>query len=152
MSQVAQPGGAVDRRTDVVAFPAGLAAQLHVAGVDPDAQPDRRQRRPLQIQRASHRVSRPGECNYEAVALALLHRADPAIAATTSDNNWSNRATATVMSSGWVSHNRVEPSTSANSNVTVPVGSSLNTHVAPVSFAHASQHPVERIAEHQQNY
>jgi hypothetical protein len=27
-----------------------------------------------------------------------------------------------VISSGWVSHSRVEPSTSANSNVTVPVG------------------------------
>src|SRR5271165_3859432 len=29
-----------------------------------------------------------------------------------------------VISSGWVSHSRVEPSTSANSNVTVPVGKS----------------------------
>ena len=31
---------------------------------------------------------------------------------------------AAVISSGWVSHSRVEPSTSANSNVTVPVGNS----------------------------
>src|SRR6201987_964464 len=29
---------------------------------------------------------------------------------------------AVVITSGWVSHSRVEPSTSANSNVTVPVG------------------------------
>ena len=36
----------------------------------------------------------------------------------------SKRATAAVISSGWVSHNRVEPSTSASSSVTVPVGSS----------------------------
>jgi hypothetical protein len=31
---------------------------------------------------------------------------------------------AAVICSGWVSHSRVEPSTSANSNVTVPVGKS----------------------------
>ena len=34
------------------------------------------------------------------------------------------RAMAAVIWSGWVSHSRVEPSTSANSNVTVPVGNS----------------------------
>ena len=32
-------------------------------------------------------------------------------------------ASAAVIVSGWVSHSRVEPSTSASSNVTVPVGS-----------------------------
>ena len=32
-------------------------------------------------------------------------------------------ANAAVIVSGWASHNRVEPSTSASSNVTVPVGS-----------------------------
>jgi hypothetical protein len=37
----------------------------------------------------------------------------------------SSRAIAAPISSGWVSHNRVEPSTSASSNVTVPVGSPL---------------------------
>ena len=37
----------------------------------------------------------------------------------------SSRAMAAVISSGWVCHSRVEPSTSASSNVTVPVGSSL---------------------------
>jgi len=36
-----------------------------------------------------------------------------------------NRATVAVISSGWLCHNRVEPSTSATSSVTVPVGSSL---------------------------
>ena len=44
MRQIAQPRGAVDGRADVVA----LVAQLHLAGVHTDAQPDRRQRRPLQ--------------------------------------------------------------------------------------------------------
>ena len=37
----------------------------------------------------------------------------------------SSRATASVISSGSVSHSRVDPSTSASSSVTVPVGSSL---------------------------
>ena len=40
------------------------------------------------------------------------------------DSARSSRAIAAVISSGWVSHSRVEPSTSANSNVTVPVGKS----------------------------
>ena len=43
--QIAQPCGPVDRRADVVAF----VAQLHLAGVHADAQPDRRQRCPLQL-------------------------------------------------------------------------------------------------------
>jgi hypothetical protein len=47
--------------------------------------------------------------------------------ATALANVWSRRSTAAFMVSGWVSHNRVEPSTSASSNVTVPVGSSLMT-------------------------
>ncbi len=51
--QIAQPRGAVDGRADVVAF----VAQLHLAGMHPDAQPDRGQRRPLQLQRAGHRVA-----------------------------------------------------------------------------------------------
>ena len=40
--QIAQPGGPVDGRTDVVA----LVAQLHLPGVHADAQPNRRQRLP----------------------------------------------------------------------------------------------------------
>jgi hypothetical protein len=35
--------------------------------------------------------------------------------------------------SGWVSHRRVEPSTSASSNVTVPVGSSLMSSMSEMS-------------------
>ena len=49
VGQIAQPRGAVDRRTDVIAF----VAQLHLAGVHADAQPDRGQRRPLQLQRST---------------------------------------------------------------------------------------------------
>ena len=72
MSQVPQPSGAIDRRSDVVT----LVAKPNFAGVDPDAQPDRRQRRSLQVQRAGHRVGGAGESDHEAVALALLNRAD----------------------------------------------------------------------------
>ena len=70
VGEVAQPRGAVDRRADVVAF----VAQLDVAGVHADAQLDRCQRRPLQLQRAGHRVGGAGERDDEAVALALLDR------------------------------------------------------------------------------
>ena len=69
--QVAQPSGLVDRRARVVA----LVAQLHVAGVHPDPQLDRRQIRPLQLQRACHRIAGPGERGDEAVAFALFDRA-----------------------------------------------------------------------------
>jgi hypothetical protein len=41
MRQIPQPRGPVDGRAGLV----GLIAQLHLAGMDPDAQPDRRQRR-----------------------------------------------------------------------------------------------------------
>ena len=68
VGEIAQPRGAVDRRADVVA----LVAQLHVAGVHADAQLDRRQRCPLQVQGTSHRVGGAGERDDEAVALALL--------------------------------------------------------------------------------
>ena len=61
---------------DVVAF----VAQLDLAGVDTDAQPDRRQRCPLQIEGARHRITGAGERDDEAVALALLHRPHPAVA------------------------------------------------------------------------
>jgi hypothetical protein len=43
-------------------------------------------------------------------------------AARTSNTTRSRSATAAVIWSGWVSHRRVEASTSASSNVTVPVG------------------------------
>lgn len=47
-----------------------------------------------------------------------------AIASFTALFSWTNAA---VISSGRVSHSRVEPSTSASSNVTVPVGSNSTT-------------------------
>ena len=122
VGEIAQPCGPVDRRADVVAF----VAQLHLAGVHADAQPDRRERRPLQVQRARHRVAGAGERDHEAVALALLDRPHPAVGGDACRTRVrSRRATAAVISSGWVSHSRVEPSTSASSSVTVPVGSSL---------------------------
>ena len=49
MPQIAQPRGAVDGRAGIVAF----IAQLDFTGVHTDAQPDRRQRRSLQLQRAA---------------------------------------------------------------------------------------------------
>ena len=70
VGQVAQSGRAIDGRADVVA----LIPQPYLASVDPDAQPNRRQRRPLQIQGAGDRVGRPAECDHEAVALTLLDR------------------------------------------------------------------------------
>ena len=75
MRQIAQPRGLVDRRARVVA----LVAQLHVAGVHPDAQLDRREIRPLQLQRARHRVAGARERRDEAVALALLDGADAVV-------------------------------------------------------------------------
>ena len=75
VGQVAQPCGAVDRRADVVAF----VAQLHLAGVHADAQPDRGQRRSLQLQRTRHRVGGTSERHHEAVAFTLLDRPHPVV-------------------------------------------------------------------------
>ena len=80
MSEVANTGGAVDRRPDVV----GLVAQLDFSGVQPNAQPDRRQRRALQIERACDRVTRASEGDDEAVALTLFEGRTPPWAPTTS--------------------------------------------------------------------
>ena len=71
VGQIPQPCGAVDGRAGVVA----VIAQLNLARVHPDAQPDRCQRRPLQLQRAGHRIRRPCERHHETVALTLLDRA-----------------------------------------------------------------------------
>ena len=68
--QVAQPCGAVDRRTDVVA----LVTQLHLPGMHADAQPDRGQRCPLQLQGTRHRVAGTRERDHEAITLALFNR------------------------------------------------------------------------------
>jgi hypothetical protein len=70
--QIAQPRGAIDRWADVVS----LVAQPHLTGVHPDTQPDRRQRCPLQIQRAGRRIGGAGERDHKAIALALFDRAD----------------------------------------------------------------------------
>ena len=65
----------VDRGTRVVAF----VAHLHFAGVHADAQLDRRQVSSLQIERTCHCIAGPCEGSHEAVALALLDRADAAV-------------------------------------------------------------------------
>ncbi len=75
MAQIAQPRGPIDRRAGVIA----LIAHLDFAGMHPDAQPDRGQRRPLQLQRRRHRIRSPGERRHEAVALTLLDRAHPVV-------------------------------------------------------------------------
>jgi hypothetical protein len=122
-----------------------------------DAQPNRRQ---------------GARCNASAQATASLARANattklspspcstgrtPSWAAMTPDTVRSSRTTAAVISSGRVCHNRVEPSTSASSNVTVPVGSSLtprslqfNAGVSAPSLMLASM-PRPHTAKHQPN-
>jgi hypothetical protein len=69
--KVAQSSRLVDRGARVVA----LVAQLHIAGVHADAQLDRRQIRPLQLQRTRHSVAGAGKCGYKAVAFTLFDRA-----------------------------------------------------------------------------
>ena len=81
-------------------------------------------------------------CNSSAQATASLAHANattklspspcsigrtPPWAAMMSHTVWSSRPTAAVFASGWVCHSRVEPSTSASSSVTVPVGSNSLT-------------------------
>src|SRR6478752_1800842 len=56
----------------------------------------------------------------------------------TSHTERSSRAMAAVIPSGWVCHSRVEPSTSASSNVTVPVGSSLTRRSLPFKAVSAN--------------
>ena len=73
--EVAQPRGAIDRRSDVVS----LAAQMYVAGVHADAQLDRCQRRSLQCECAANGVGGTGERDDEAVALALFDGPYPAM-------------------------------------------------------------------------
>ena len=134
--QIAQPRSAIDRRTGVVAF----IAQLYLAGMQADAQPDRRKRCPLQLKRARHRVGRAGERRHKTVALGLFHRPHPPWAAMTSETVWLRRAIAAVISSGWVSHSRVDPSTSASSSVAIPVGKSPLTPSSLQSTSGVSAH------------
>ncbi|WP_420716100.1 hypothetical protein [Mycobacterium sp. 94-17] len=147
MSQIAQPGGAIDRRADVVA----LIAQPHLAGVDPDPQPDRRQRRPLQIEGAGHRLSRAGKRDDEAVALTLLDGPDPAVGG----DHLRQRLVQPCHSNGHLVGLGLPQARGA-----LDVGQQqrhgsgrqfAHGQVAPVSFAHASQHAATQITEHQQN-
>jgi hypothetical protein len=73
--KVAQPRRPVDGRADVVA----LVTQLHLTRVHADAQPDRGQRRPLQVQRTRHRVAGTRERDHEAIAFTLFDRPDTAM-------------------------------------------------------------------------
>lgn len=97
----------------------------------PDAQSDRSQIRLLQGQGAGHRVAGFGERHHEAVALALLQWPNPAVAGyQLGDHRVETRdrrrhLVRPYADTGWFSHSRVEPSTSASSSVTVPVGNSL---------------------------
>ena len=75
VGEIAQPRRPVDRRADVIT----LIAQLHLSGMHTDAQPDRGQRRPLQLQCARSRLGRAGERDHKAVALTLLDRPHPAV-------------------------------------------------------------------------
>ncbi len=70
MGEVTQARGPVDSRTGIVA----LVSQPHFPGVNTDAQPERGQRRPLQVQRGGRRIRRAAERDHKAVALALLDR------------------------------------------------------------------------------
>jgi hypothetical protein len=101
-----------------------IVTQLDLAGVHSDAQADRGHRRPVQRQRTRDRVAGPREGHDEAVSLPLLDRPYPVMGA----NNVGQRAVQQRDRGGhvvWsVSHKRVDPSTSASSNVTVPVGKS----------------------------
>jgi hypothetical protein len=68
---IPDPGRPVDGRPGVVA----LVPSYHIAGVDPDAQPQGPAgQRLLDGQGAGDSVSGTGKCGHEAVALALLHR------------------------------------------------------------------------------
>ena len=75
MPQIAQSRGAVDGRAGVVAF----IAQLNLAGMHSDAQPDWRQRGALQLQRRRHRIRRAGERRHEAITFALFDGAHAAV-------------------------------------------------------------------------
>ena len=105
------------------------------------------------------RIGASGDrCNSSAHATASLARVNamtklspspcstgrtPPWAATRSRSASSNRANAAVISSGWLCHNRVDPSTSASSNVTVPAGSN-----SPMSTLHSVALMVASIGCH----
>ena len=131
--QSAQPRGAVDSRPDVVAIftssgrrrcacrcAAGSAPR--VLAVIPAHTPRRRWHVRTQPRKLS-----PSHCSTGRT---------PPWAATTSDRVRSSCATTAVISPSWFSHSRREPSRSALSSVTVPVGSNSSpprrSHSLPV--------------------
>ena len=73
--QIPDARRSVDAGTGVVA----LVVHLRLSGMHTDAQPDRGQRRPLQLQCARSRLARAGERDHKAVALTLLDRPHPAV-------------------------------------------------------------------------
>ena len=133
--QIAQPRGAVDGRADVVALVASAArrrcARRCAAGSDP--------RVPLQLQRTRHGVAGTSEHDHKTVALALFDRPHPAMGG----DDIRQGAVELRDRSGHLLRPVVpqprEPSTSAISSVTVPVGSNsltprslpLNSGVSP---------------------
>jgi hypothetical protein len=144
--QIAQPGGPIDGRPDVVAF----VAQLDLAGVQANAQPDRRQRCPLQVQRARNRIAGAGECDHEAVALALFYRPYPVVRA----DDLRQRAIHAGDRDGHVVRLCFPQLRRA-----LDVGEKqrhhpgwqklTHAHVAPLGLAHASQHANVGLVEHQ---
>lgn len=74
--QVPQPAGAVDGRSDIARLATVRIAQLDIAGVQTDAQPDWREVGTLQGECTGHRIAGPVESDDEAVAFALVDRAD----------------------------------------------------------------------------
>ena len=75
MRQITQPRGAVDPRCREPI----VIMKLHLTGAHPDAQPDRQQRGPLQLQRGRHRIGGPGERHLKTVTLAMFDRPHPAM-------------------------------------------------------------------------
>ena len=136
VAQIAQPRGAVDGRAGVVAF----VAQLDLAGSAPRSAAGSGPAAPAATaKRAGHRVGGAGERRHEAVALTLFDRAHPVMGGDGLRHRLIRAAPRRRSSrSGWVSHSRVEPSTSASSNVTVPVGNSPLTPSSLQSTSGAS--------------
>ena len=149
--EVAQPGGAVDRRADVVAF----VAQVHVAGVHADAQLDRRQRRTLQLQRAGHRVGGAGERDDEAVALTLLDGPHTVVGGDrvgqclieARDGGLHRLGLGFPQARRTLDVGQQQRDRSSRKLAHVKA----NVWVAPACFAHASQRAVTRSSKHQRN-
>ncbi len=122
VSEVAQARRPVDRRARIVT----LVTQLYLAGVHPDAaagsEPAAPAAVPARTPRRHWRGRRPPRsCRPRPARPGRT----PPWDVTNSSTTELSRPSAAAISSAWVSHSRVEPSTSASSSVTVPVGSSF---------------------------